>query len=425
MTTNDKWINRIQQKMEHYEADVPEGLYDDIVAEMQRRGLKPLAATSHKAPVVPLWTQRIAALAAVAAAVVVAVFVLTPSAPEMAPTASLPTTHAVQPSAVATATDAHTAGEPSSLVSAVRRWKATLSPTAVREVMLADNTTPAASTPIYNIEPEPECEVMEQRPTDADRQAATKPAATSKPVSPSGSTVRKTERRVIHYPSTHRSHPMSIGAYVRGAQSGNSVIPSELPAGSGFLADNDVYGSGDMIHPSRVPMLPMGRSGGRTHHKLPVKGGLSLRYSLDDRWSVQTGVNYSYHSSEIEMGGEDIDQQLHFIGVPVAVGYNVWSNRHVNVYLTAGGEVEKLVKGRRTVSYTGQQRNEDVKMSRPQLSVQLSAGAEYRATRAVSLYIEPGVSYHFDNGSGVSTIYSDKPFEFGLSMGVRVDINRR
>ena len=425
MTTNDKWINRIQQKMEHYEAVVPEGLYDDIVAEMQRRGLKPLAATSHKAPVVPLWTQRIAALAAVAAAVVVAVFVLTPSAPEMAPTASLPTTHAVQPSAVATATDAQAAGEPSSLVSAVRRWKATLSPTSVREVMLADNTTPAASTPIYNIEPEPECEVMEQHPTGADSQTATKSAATSKPVSPSGSTVRKTERRVIHYPSTHRSHPMSIGAYVRGAQSGNSVIPSELPAGSGFLADNDVYGSGDMIHPSRVPMLPMGRSGGRTHHKLPVKGGLSLRYSLDDRWSVQTGVNYSYHSSEIEMGGEDIDQQLHFIGVPVAVGYNVWGNRHVNVYLTAGGEVEKLVKGRRTVSYTGQQRNEDVKMSRPQLSVQLSAGAEYRATRAVSLYIEPGVSYHFDNGCGVSTIYSDKPFEFGLSMGVRVDINRR
>lgn len=425
MTTNDKWINRIHQKMEHYEADVPEGLYDDIVAEMQRRGLKPLAATSRKAPVVPLWTQRIAAVAAVAAAVVVAVFVLTPSAPEMAPTASLPTTHAVQPSAVATATDAQTAGEPSSLVSAVRRWKAILSPTAVREVMLADNTTPAATTPIYNIEPEPECEVMEQRPTDADSQTATKPAATSKPVSPSGSTVRKTERRVIHYPSTRRSHSMSIGAYVRGAQSGNSVIPSELPAGSGFLADNDVYGSGDMIHPSRVPVLPMGRSGARTHHKLPVKGGLSLRYSLDDRWSVQTGVNYSYHSSEIEMGGEDIDQQLHFIGVPVAVGYNVWGNRHVNVYLTAGGEVEKLVKGRRTVSYTGQQRNEDVKMSRPQLSVQLSAGAEYRATRAVSLYIEPGVSYHFDNGSGVSTIYSDKPFEFGLSMGVRVDINRR
>lgn len=425
MTTNDKWINRIQQKMEHYEADVPEGLYDDIVAEMQRRGLKPLEATSRKAPVVPLWTQRIAALAAVAAAVIVAVFVLTPSAPEMAPTASLPTTHAVQPPAVATATDAQTAGDPSSLVSVVRRWKATLSPTAVREVMLADNTTPAASTPIYNIEPEPECEVMEQRPTNADSQTATKPAATSKPVSPSGSTVRKTERKVIHYPSTHRSHPMSIGAYVRGAQSGNSVIPSELPAGSGFLADNDVYGSGDMIHPSRVPVLPMGRSGGRTHHKLPVKGGLSLRYSLDDRWSVQTGVNYSYHSSEIEMGGEDIDQQLHFIGVPVAVGYNVWGNRHVNVYLTAGGEVEKLVKGRRTVSYTGQQRNEDVKMSRPQLSVQLSAGAEYRATRAVSLYIEPGVSYHFDNGSGVSTIYSDKPFEFGLSMGVRVDINRR
>lgn len=425
MTTNDKWINRIQQKMEHYEADVPEGLYDDIVAEMQRRGLKPLAATSRKAPVVPLWTQRIAALAAVAAAVIVAVFVLTPSAPEMAPTASLPTTHAVQPSAVATATDAQTAGEPSSLASAVRRWKTSLSPTAVKEVMLADNTTPVATTPIYNIEPEPECEVMEQRPTDADSQTATKPAATSKPVSPSGSTVRKAERRVIHYPSTHRSHPMSIGAYVRGAQSGNSVIPSELPAGSGFLADNDVYGSGDMIHPSRVPMLPMGRSGGRTHHKLPVKGGLSLRYSLDDRWSVQTGVNYSYHSSEIEMGGEDINQHLHFIGVPVAVGYNVWGNRHINVYLTAGGEVEKLVKGRRTVSYTGQQRNEDVKMSRPQLSVQMSAGAEYRATRAVSLYIEPGVSYHFDNGSGVSTIYSDKPFEFGLSMGVRVDINRR
>ena len=425
MTTDDKWINRIQQKMEHYEADAPEGLYDDIVAEMQRRGLKPMAATSRKAPVVPLWTQRIAALAAVAAAVLVAVFVLAPSAPEMAPTASLSTTHAVQPSAVATASDAETTPEQSGTwASAVSRWKTALSPTPVKELMLADNTTPAAATPIYNIEPEPECEVVEQRQDDADNQTVAKSAATSKPASPSASTVRKTERRVIHYPATRRSHPMSIGAYVRGAQSGNSVTPANVPDGGGFLADNDIYGNGDMLPPNRVPVLPMGRSGGHTHHKQPVKGGLSLRYSLDDRWSVQTGVNYSYHSSEIEMGGENIDQQLHFIGVPVAVGYNVWGNRHVNLYLTAGGEVEKLVKGRRTVTYTGQQRDEDVKMSRPQLSVQLSAGAEYRATRAVSVYIEPGMSYHFDNGSGVSTIYNDKPFEFALSMGVRVNINR-
>ena len=37
----------------------------------------------------------------------------------------------------------------------------------------------------------------------------------------------------------------------------------------------------------------------------------------------------------------------------------------------------------------------------------------------VGLYVEPGVSYYFDNGSSVSNIYKEKPLNFNLEFGLR------
>ncbi len=237
--------------------------------------------------------------------------------------------------------------------------------------------------------------------------------------------MKKEIKKTYSYPSSaviRSSHQIAVGAYVQGMQGNNQSSARGLMSYNDY--DDPVYGDETKLDPNGNVQLPSPQAVDKTHHKLPVKGGISLRYAINNRWSVQTGVNYSYHSSEIESGNQEIDQRLHFIGIPVAVGYNVWSNRKVNVYVAAGGEAEKMVKGRRSISYIGQHREEDVKMSRLQLSAQVSAGAEYKASKAVSVYVEPNVSYHFDNGSDISTIYKDKPLELGLSMGVRFTVGK-
>ena len=54
-----------------------------------------------------------------------------------------------------------------------------------------------------------------------------------------------------------------------------------------------------------------------------------------------------------------------------------------------------------------------------------AVGAEWRFADRLGAYIEPGLSYSFDNGSSVPTVYADRPLAFSLSLGLRLDVGRR
>src|SRR3712207_9256308 len=47
-----------------------------------------------------------------------------------------------------------------------------------------------------------------------------------------------------------------------------------------------------------------------TKHRQPVKVGVSVRYRLNRRWAVQSGITYSYLSSETTSGTEHAKQRL-------------------------------------------------------------------------------------------------------------------
>lgn len=57
-----------------------------------------------------------------------------------------------------------------------------------------------------------------------------------------------------------------------------------------------------------------------------------------------------------------------------------------------------------------------------QCSVNASAGMQFNLSSVVGLYVEPGVSYYFDNGSSVSNIYKEKPLNFNLEFGLRFSL---
>ena len=55
-----------------------------------------------------------------------------------------------------------------------------------------------------------------------------------------------------------------------------------------------------------------------------------------------------------------------------------------------------------------------------QFSVMGAVGTQYNISRRVGVYVEPGVSYFFDDGSDVQTIRKEKPCNFTLQGGIRL-----
>ena len=142
------------------------------------------------------------------------------------------------------------------------------------------------------------------------------------------------------------------------------------------------------------------------YYRQPIRFGLSLRYRLDNHWSVECGLSYTRLSSDvtttIDCKTTITEQCLNYIGLPLNINYDLWRTRHFGLYLIAGGLIEKSLD---TSSW--------------QFSLNGAAGAEYKLTDYFSLYAEPGLGYFFKDGSSTPTIYQDYPLNFNLSFGLR------
>ena len=168
-------------------------------------------------------------------------------------------------------------------------------------------------------------------------------------------------------------------------------------------------------------------------HRLPVRVGLNVAYRLTDRLSVESGVSYTRLSSDMKDGTKDNyssgSQKLDYIGVPLNVKYRAFAYRRLSLYASAGLLTEKCVSGKTTHEYviSGEKKKretEDVAAKPWQLSVNAALGAQFDVLRNVGVYVEPGVSYYFDDRSQLSTIYKEKPLNFNLNLGVRYTIGK-
>lgn len=167
------------------------------------------------------------------------------------------------------------------------------------------------------------------------------------------------------------------------------------------------------------------------HHQ-PITFGISLRYDLNERWSVASGLTYSQLTSELRSGSGnyhyDDRQTLHYIGIPVNIAYTFWQNNKISTYLSTGGLVEKNVAGRLTSNYYLDNQlevttKEKIRSKELQWSLNTAMGLEYQISNAIGLYAEPGISYYFRNNSELETIYKENPLHFNLRLGLRFNFN--
>jgi len=157
-------------------------------------------------------------------------------------------------------------------------------------------------------------------------------------------------------------------------------------------------------------------------HRRPIILGLTVSYAFSEKFSLSTGVVYTgLHSdfnTTMTSGRIHTGQDLYYIGIPLSLQYQVWGYKGLRTYISAGGQADWNVK-----VYVRQDRvNQDIQKDDMQWSVAGSLGVQYNFIPQIGIYVEPGIRHYFDNGSNVRNFFKDKPTDFSLQLGLRVNL---
>ena len=263
--------------------------------------------------------------------------------------------------------------------------------------------------------------------------------STSQPLNPSTSQPHNPSTSLLAYTPSDNSRGRHEGAAARWTLSTSATTGMGASSVTNSTATYvEAVGPDDVIWADNpqlgIGIFNQGKSVKTEYkHRLPVRVGLNVAYRLTDRLSVESGVSYTRLSSDMKDGTKDNyssgSQKLDYIGVPLNVKYRAFGYRRLSVYASAGLLTEKCVSGKTTHEYviSGEKKKheaEDVAAKPWQLSVNAALGAQFDVLRNVGVYVEPGVSYYFDDRSTLSTIYKEKPLNFNLNLGVRYTIGK-
>lgn len=415
-----QWNKDIHDRLKDFQQKAPEGLLDDIKSEMHRRGLSPVPADS-SAATRPGRLLRAAAVAAILLIVSFIGYLWNESAPTYV-------------------TDIHHPSESQDIRSMVLSEP---KPSAAG-LIAAVTPKPAVRIPKLNVSASDILPIGQEAEVYAEKTEQTEAEKGSTQNTDKGQPKDKTpDISASHTGPAHRkpdwnapssrkkTSSFAMGTHISGVVAQKSLQSGEKPFIGADIPDQtnpdkpdstSNAGSKASAHPNLRPQKKTVK-----HHQ-PIKFGISFRYSLNPRWNIQSGLTYSYlvseFSEEYAHQSEQTKQKLHYIGIPVQVGYQVWKKKRFNSYIALGGQAEKLVGGKATTlcrqnneywhSYT-----KSVSDKHLTFSALASVGAEYRIGRGLSLYAEPSVNYYFKNGSGLENHYTKQPLNFNLTIGLR------
>lgn len=223
--------------------------------------------------------------------------------------------------------------------------------------------------------------------------------------------------------------PMSAGLYAS-----NSTSFSESSRMSGSVALTTIPKEIEVLDPTTGNMIPqLVEQTSNMKHDYPITIGVSVGVPVADRVSVLSGVNYSYMRSKstTESANSEVrsTQKLHYIGIPVSVKYDFLDTKRVTLYASAGGTVEKCVSGKIDTDHysNGVLTKSEETTNRGkglQTSVGATVGVELKLGDMLGIYLEPGVSYYFENSNQPSSYRTEHPTSFSARAGVRINLGK-
>lgn len=153
-------------------------------------------------------------------------------------------------------------------------------------------------------------------------------------------------------------------------------------------------------------------------HFQPLSFGLSARFALNERFSVNTGINYTLYNSRKKVLWSDyteetLNQSVHYIGIPVRCDWLLVDRKHFGLYLGAGAQVDKAVYAK-----VGTERLHDPTFL---FSINGVLGLQYNINDRFSLYLEPELTGNL-NRPEINTFRSNRELMLSVRAGLRVNL---
>lgn len=404
----DDLLNSIKDRLDSYEESAPEGLWSDIEASVFPKE-KP-----RKAAFVP-WMWLSAAAAAVAAVLIVTnTLSNNPKEDRIVAQTDITPSSSVNPG-----DDPASSEELASLLADADVMP--VEPAAPGRV----RSMPVKSVPENQASLEPEPEMAAEAEPDVVAEPGSEKVEEAEPTVP---VEQEQDRRVAtnhdgedwsgYMSATDDGETgflsrISMKASLAGAATQSQDVSNYDPA-MFYYGSGDTRSSGYTDEPTRAfaPMDPLISASSvetDTRHHRPVRMSLTFHMPLGGIFGVETGASYTLLRSTVTTtSGSTVNrnmQTLKYFGIPLNLTAGLYGNDWCRLYLSGGGMAEKCVSG-------------EIK---PLLwSLNAAAGAQINLGRSLGIYAEPGLSYHFDDGSPVRTIYKDRPLDFMMTLGARM-----
>ena len=417
-----QWNKDIHDRLKDFPKKAPEGLLNDIQSEMLRRGLS-VAPIANKRPAIIL---RIASVAAMILLLLGISYLFHWQKPSALPDGQGSLTSPIVAETLPTAEEEKEMLSSTPANPTVVQWTAQTTSTPVappdsvhtKEETLTEDTTQE--------------EVPSKEETESPQQA--------QPATERTGEVSK-QAKWTYTPSRKKEYSFDVSIHYSG------LLALDMSLGGDYDADINMSSPG-VENPGdgtggKDSTATASRSVGRTFkrykhgeeakHHIPVKLGVSFRYYLNDRWSIQSGLTYSYLASDLSYNSiatsYETKQKLHYIGIPIQAGLRIWEGKRSRSYISAGGQVEKLISGKAITHYTLDKQFsgtliENISDNKLLFSALASIGIEYMLGKDLSLYAEPGIHYYFKNGNGLNTHYNEQPLNFNITVGFRFHWNK-
>ena len=409
----EEWTDKLKTRLEHHEMTPPEGLWEGI-SERIKLAEKPVRRSSF--PLSKRWIATAAALLALAGFFVLYDF--QDDATSSSPVNIAEKAESHQAPVQEQATEEKPVGE---------------EPAAPRMHSLLAQAVPVngKTAPATTESPEPSATpiITEEKVTEATADAQTAEASQA-----SAQTARKIQQANSALP---QSYQQNDGKPYSEAGKRPRQWSFGLHASGGLLADNSHQQNGhypisqsDPLSPSshygyNSSETPQNETPMKASHRLPIRFGLKIDYQLSERWTLQTGITYTYLYSEFTLVNRQqpaIEQRLHYVGIPLGISYQIWKNSNFRLYASAGASAEKVVKN----SQESENANINVQSEgeKPlQWSVNTALGAEYQPTKQLGIYLEPSLGYYFKDNTPLEHYYKEHPLSPAIEFGLRWHLN--
>lgn len=157
----------------------------------------------------------------------------------------------------------------------------------------------------------------------------------------------------------------------------------------------------------------------------PLSAGLRIRKNISDNTSIETGLVYSYLQTKLSgtsFGTYVAEMNLHYLGIPLSLGTTLLENNKWELSFYMGGMLEKGLWSvfRQDEIFANSTITTEVskKISGFQSSLHASLGLSYKLDKDIYLYLDPVLSYYFDNSQPFS-IRTAMPLMLSLQAGLR------